>query len=227
MQLCGVSLSPFYERALMVVETKGALEKLILTGVPGGFKSDQHLEHNPLGLIPYLIKDDGSVLPECQVIAEYLDRVLEGPKTMPQDADGAANVQLVCRMIDLYVVRSTWPMLRALVFGKRDEEEIAQAVNTDWPTSMDMLEHFMPDTKFAAVDEITIADFALIPLMFQVQTFFVHFGIAGFGDRPKLNAWWDNVKDLDLVKNSHYRMGMSFEMIRDAQEKAAAKYKDS
>lgn len=225
MQLCGVSLSPFYERALMVVEAKGAMDKIEQPGVPGGFKSDQHLADNPLGLIPYLIKDDGRVLPECQVIAEYLDRVLDGPASMPADAEGAADVQLVCRIVDLYVVKSTWPMLRALVFNQRDEEAINKAVNTEWPAALDMLEHFMPSAKFAAADHLTIADFALIPLMFQLQTFFVHFGIADLGDRPKLRAWWDNIKGLDIVKDSHYRMGLSFEMIRDAQEKAAAKSK--
>ncbi len=226
MQLCGVSLSPFYERVLMVIETKGALDKIEQSGIPGGFKSAQHMEHNPLGLIPYLIKDDGSVLPEGQVIAEYLDRVLEGPSVMPVDADGAANVQLVCRLVDLYVVRATTPMLRALVFNNRNEEEITKAVSTDWPAALDMLEHFKPDTKFAAANVLTIADYSLIPLMFQMQTFFVHFGIAGFGNRPKLNAWWNTVKDLDVVKNSHSRMAISFQMIRDAQEKAAAKSRE-
>ena len=221
MQLCGVSLSPFYERALMVVETKGAMDKVVQTGIRGGFKSDQHLADNPLGLIPYLIKDDGDVLPESQVIAEYLDRVLDGPSTMIADADGAAKVQLVCRLVDLYVVRSTTPMLRALVFNQRNEEEIEKAVNIDWPAAMDMLEHFMPSAKFAAADKLTIADFALIPLMFQLQTFFVHFGIADLGDRPKLQAWWDTIKDHGIVKNSHTRMALSLEMIRAAQEKAA------
>ena len=176
MQLCGVSLSPFYERVLMVVETKGAMDKVEQPGVPGGFKSDQHLEDNPLGLIPYLIKNDGSVLPECQVIAEYLDKVLDGPAMMPEDPDEAANVQLICRLVDLYVVKSTWPMLRALVFNNRDEEAIEQTIKVDWPAAMDSLEHYMPGTKFAAADHLTIADFALIPLMFQMQTFFVHFG---------------------------------------------------
>ena len=223
MQLCGVSLSPFYERALMVVEAKGALDKVEQPGVPGGFKSDQHMAHNPLGLIPYLIKDDGSVLPECQVISEYLDRVLDGPNSMPADADGVASVQLICRLVDLYVMKSVWPMLRALVFNQRDEEAIEQAVTIDWPSAMDTVEHFMPGTKFAAGDELTIADFALIPLMFQLQTFFVHFGIGDLGDRPKLTSWWNNIKDTEVVKNSHYRMALSFEMIRDAQEKAAAK----
>ena len=223
MQLCGVSLSPFYERALMVVDTKGAMDKITLEGVPGGFKSDQHLEHNPLGLIPYLIKDDGTVLPECQIIAEYLDRVLDGPNSMPADPDDAANVQLICRLMDLYVVKSTWPMLRALVFNDRDEEAITQSIETDWPAALDILEHYMPDKKYAACDQITIADYSLIPLMWQLQTFFVHFGIMDFGNRPKLTAWWENIKDSDTVKNSNARMAQSFADIRAMQEEAAAR----
>ena len=39
--------------------------------------------------------------------------------------------------------------------------------------------------------------------------------------KEQINWEPDIVKGLDIVKNSHYRMGLSFEMIRDAQEKAA------
>jgi glutathione S-transferase len=40
-------------------------------------------EHNPLGKVPALILDDGSVLYDSPVICEYLDSLHDGPKLFP------------------------------------------------------------------------------------------------------------------------------------------------
>ncbi len=45
------------------------------------------VEHNPLGKVPALIRDDGSVLADSPVICAYLDSLGDGVKVIPPDGE--------------------------------------------------------------------------------------------------------------------------------------------
>ncbi len=91
MKLCGMHLSPYYERAYLVLEIKSAVDKVELAGMPGAFGSDELLAESPLGKIPYLLLDDGSCLPEGQVIAEYFNAIFDGPNLEHEHPANAAR----------------------------------------------------------------------------------------------------------------------------------------
>jgi glutathione S-transferase len=90
MKLLWSSRSPFVRKVMIVlreknledaVELQGAT--VMLTAVP----AEDVLALNPLGKIPALIRDDGSVLYDSRVICEYLDLIGEGPGLLPGDAE--------------------------------------------------------------------------------------------------------------------------------------------
>jgi len=215
MQLCGVSVSPYFERIIIMLDMKGALDQIELGAVPGGFKSDAHFVYHPMGKIPFLIKEDGSSLTESQVIAEYLDHKLEGPAMVPGDLDEATQARLIARILDIYYAEAVRPMARVAFGGEASDEEIAKARDEDIPRAFDYLEKYMGSGKRAVGDSWTVADAALISHLYWFGALMPRFGVEGFGGRPRLTAYWDRVKDTDLVKRSFERVKKSYDAFTD------------
>ncbi|TNE62661.1 MAG: glutathione S-transferase family protein [Alphaproteobacteria bacterium] len=220
MRLRGVSLSPYYERALIVADVKGALEKVEEAGMPGPFGSDALKSENPTGKIPYLLLDDGTMLPEGQVIAEYFNDVFDGPDLMPADALGAARARLFGRIIDLYLGIHTTPLARTITRGTRDEAAIEAALSTGIPMAMDLIERNLAGGAYAVGDRFSLADAALIPPMFHLTVFLAHFDIKPFDGRPKFAAWWDANRDTDVVQRCFARMQKSLDFILSLRKAA-------
>lgn len=217
MKLCGVNVSPYYERVVVLLDMKGALDQIELADVPGGFKSEEHLQLHPMGKVPFLIKDDGDSLTESQVIAEYLDYKLEGPAMVPDDLEAATQARLIARILDLYYAEAVRPMGRVAFGGEASDEELAKARDVDIPAAFDHLEKYMGTGTRAVGDTWTIADAALISHLYWYGALMPRFGLKGFGDHPKLEAYWNNVKDTDLVKRSFERVKQSYDQFIGSQ----------
>ncbi|HEX2824770.1 MAG TPA: glutathione S-transferase N-terminal domain-containing protein [Burkholderiales bacterium] len=82
--------SPFVRKAMVCAHELGMAERIekIYTLVSLRKPNEDMLRVNPLGRIPALVLDDGSVLYDSAVICEYLD-VTFGPKLFP--AQGGAR----------------------------------------------------------------------------------------------------------------------------------------
>lgn len=211
MHLCGEHVSPYFERVVILLDMKGAMDQLKIGGVPGGFKSEEHFKNHPMGKIPFLIRDDGSSITESQVIAEYLDRVLDGPRLTPENYDDATDARLIARVLDLYYADAIRPMGRVAFGGEASEEELAKARDEDIPKAFDYLEKYLGGGKRAIGDEWTIADAALISHLYWHGALMPRFGVDGFMGRPKLAAYWDAVKDTDIVTRSFERVKISYD----------------
>lgn len=212
MHLCGASLSPYYERPNLVARFKGAeKEQIQLGGMPFEMKSETHLALVPTGKIPFLLLDDGDVLIESQIIAEYLDAVLSGPSLMPDTPIMAAKARLICRVVDFYMapcVERFWSN-RGYSDGDR-----AQVLEKDLPTAWDILERYIGDDGYAVGGEPSIADMALIPWIFHFESFVARHGDWGVGERPKLINWFAHMGSGDLAAASKERSLKSFEVFR-------------
>ncbi|NVJ96706.1 MAG: glutathione S-transferase family protein [Alphaproteobacteria bacterium] len=211
MKLCGHSVSPYCERVIIALDIKGALDQVEIDGVPGGFKSEQHFGYHPMGKIPFLIKDDGTSITEGQVIAEYLDRVLDGPDLTPHDFEAATQARLIARVLDLYYAEALKPYGRVAFGGEATEEELERAKTEDIPKAFDYLEKYLGGGKRAVGDDWTLADTALISHLYWYGALRVRFGLDDFSRWPKLDAYWNNVKDTDIVTRSFDRVKTSYD----------------
>jgi len=211
MQLCGVSVSPYFERVYTVLDLKGATDQVDYPGIPGGFKSDEHFKYHPMGMIPFLIKEDGSSLTEGQIIAEYLDEVLEGPSLMPSEPDAAAQVRAIARVFDLYYYAAQRPIGSAYFGGDESEEDIKNAREIKIPKALKYIEKYMGDGEYAVGDGWTIADAVLISQLFWYDTIGEKYGLDGFANCPKLTVYWDRIKGTDAAKRSFNRVKKSYE----------------
>ncbi|GHF24017.1 glutathione S-transferase [Kordiimonas sediminis] len=210
MKLYGAHLSPYFGRCYLVMALKGQTDAVELGDIPGGMKSPAHMAANPTGKIPYLEKDDGTYLIESQVIAEYLDAILEGDALVPEDLDEATHALMICRIIDTYMAPA---MERFWANRGYSDEEVKKAATESLPAAFDYLEHFITGGKYLSGDSWTIADAALIPWLFHMEKFAKQHGVDGFGDRPKLQEWYAHVSQTDIVKDSMVRAEKSLEQL--------------
>ena len=77
--------SPYVRKVMIVAHELGLAERLeVVRTVVGG--TTPHLElmrENPLGKIPTLVLQDGTIIYDSPVICEYLDTLHDGPKLFP------------------------------------------------------------------------------------------------------------------------------------------------
>ena len=83
--------SPFARKVLVVARERGVFERLELVPIaPLPTKPVTELaQANPIGKVPALVLDDGTVLYDSRVIAEYFDSLAPGPALFP--ASGPAR----------------------------------------------------------------------------------------------------------------------------------------
>lgn len=201
MKLYNMNLSNFATKSRLVIYEKGA--DVEIAPVPGGnFHSAEYMKINPLGKIPCL-DADGMIIPESEVINEYLEEKFPTPALLPKDPEGRARVRLFTRFHDIYLD----PPLRAL-FGqlnpKSRDEKLVNEKLTEVQQRLDQLETMLAGPgNFAAGPDFTLADCGLAPTIFFVTNLLPGFGAKPpLEGRPKLAAWWDKVRARPSVQKA-------------------------
>jgi len=82
---------------------------------PHGFHGDprpkgDYEDVNPICRIPTLVLDDGTALPESEVICEYLEEVYPEPPMHPTDAVARARMRILSRINDTYLMMAMLPL---------------------------------------------------------------------------------------------------------------------
>lgn len=77
--------SPYVRKVMIVAHELGLADRIetVRTVVGGTAPHLELMRQNPLGKIPTLVLDDGTVLYDSPVICEYLDGLHDGPKLYP------------------------------------------------------------------------------------------------------------------------------------------------
>lgn len=211
LRLCGVSVSPYFERVFLALDMKGATKHVEYPGVPGGFKSDEHFKNHPLGKIPFLIKEDGTSLTESQVIMEYLDSVLDGPKLVPEDPADRADASALARIFDIYFYHAQRPFGSAYFGGPDTEEDMRKAREEEMLPVLNYIEKYIGTGDRAIGDYWTTADAVLISQLYWFDRIGEKYDMPSLTDYPKLNAYWENVKVTEMARRSFERVGKSYD----------------
>src|SRR5258708_35469046 len=183
MKLYNVDLSNFATKSRLVIYEKGL--NIEMAPIPGGaLSSPEYAKINPLGKAPAL-DADGLLLPESEVINEYLEDKYPNPHLLPKSPEGRAKVRILTRFHDLYLE----PPLRAL-FGQmnpktRDEKVVGEKV-TDLKNRIGQLEKMLADGGFAGGSEFTLADWQLAPTIFFGNNRSPAFSLKPLDGAPKM-----------------------------------------
>lgn len=186
MKLYSADLSPFACRVRLAIYAKG-LDIAIVDPPEGGLKGEAYLAINPIGKIPALVLDDGTVIPESDTIVEYLEDAFPDRPLRPATPEGKAKARLVARVMEIYV---GGPM--GALFGqmnpKTRDAALVEAKLAELEKGMEWLNLFLePNGANAVGDSFSTADCELIPMLTFVGLMARTFG------RPDLISRHDKI----------------------------------
>ena len=191
MKLYSRDLSNFASKSRIVIREKGL--RVDMVAPPGGTSSPEYKALNPLGKIPALQLDNGTMIAESEIINEYLEDKFPEPALLPKDAEGRAQARSFSRLNDLYLD----PPMRALLpqlFGKQLDAGFVEEKIAELGSRLDQL-NAMIAGPWVTGDAFTLADAALAPTIFFLVNIMPMFGAkAPLEGRPKLAAWWKQVQ---------------------------------
>lgn len=165
MKLYTARLAPNPRRVTMFVAEKGLADRIeaVTLDLATQTKTPEHFARHPLGLLPVLELDDGSMLSESRAICSYLETVQPEPNLMGHTADERAFIEMYDRQVEFALlaavagwVRHGHPGLVAL--EPVQVEAYAQLSADKARKAADWLDVHLSDRAYMAGNRFTIAD---------------------------------------------------------------------
>jgi glutathione S-transferase len=169
---------------------------------PPGFGNSKlpkgdYLKLNPLGRVPTLVLDDGRALPESEVICEYLEETFPSPPLLPADPWQRAQVRLLTRISDIYLVMAMVPLFDLLAIRRAEwDRAVIDAALDKIAEALAALEFYIGSNGYAVGPSLTVADGALAPMLILAEEWVPSvFGTGPPLQRyPTLSAYWRSVQ---------------------------------
>ena len=191
MKLYTAKLSPFAARCRMQIYAKGLHVDFL--EYPYDVSKDELIAMNPMGKIPILTIGD-TILPESETICEYLEDHDSAIKLRPDNELARARMRLLSRVADFYVFEPLSPLFAHLSRKRRDQNVVDEGLEKIGK-GLSTLERFISDRRYAADDELTLADCCLVPILLFVTTYLPYFELQEpLQPYPKLSRYWQEIQ---------------------------------
>ena len=192
MKLYSAELSPFAARPRVAIYAKDLPVEILAH--PADLKSPEYLAINPMGKLPALVLDDGTVIPESDTIVEYLADAYPEAKLRPAKPADIARGRLIARVAELYVMGSGGALFGQMNPATRDAAVVDDAF-AKLESGLEHLNVFMTDDTSAVGDSLTTADCALVPMLMFVGVFGRVFRKGDLlAPHTKVAAYWSRVQ---------------------------------
>ncbi len=172
MKLYSADLSPYSARVRMQIYAKGITD--IALEVPEHWGMPKFRERFPLGRIPVL-DIDGDLIPESEVIAEYLEEIHPEPSLLGSAPRETAHIRTLARLGDIYIInnmfmlsRQTGALSRRTPTAARNDA-VSEQLAGEVVRNLKALDKLIGGDGFACCGRITLADCALLPGLFFVE----------------------------------------------------------
>jgi glutathione S-transferase len=154
---------------------------------PGGMRSEAYRALSGTGMIPCLILDDGTPLPESAVILAYLEEKFPATPLLPASPEARATARLLATLGTEGVIGPIVGLFHDLAAGVTGAQAPALERLT---TGLGKIERFVADDGFAAGPVFSLADCVLGPSLLGVAAFAGMLGAPDLLTRhPKLAAY--------------------------------------
>jgi len=157
-KLCGFAVSNYYNKVKLALLEKSIPfeEQLVWTG-----KAPELLLHSPLGKIPYIETEHGSLC-ESQVIVEYLEDRFPDHPLMPADPFAAAKLRELITFIELHMELPARELYSEAFFGGKITEEVKAKIEKQLSRNIPAFARLAKFDPFVGGKEFTLADCAAV-----------------------------------------------------------------
>jgi len=191
MKLYTGNLSPYSAKVRMQIYAMSIED--IEFELPASFFMGKLSEVSPIGRIPVLEAAEG-IIPESEVIAEYLDEMFPERALMPQAPFARAQVRLLSRIADIYLLNNIFMALPQLNRDTRSDA-VKDLLLGQVNRGMGALEKHIGSTKYAAGDQLTRADCTLVPALFLCESTVPRFDVENpILATTKVAAYWARIQ---------------------------------
>ena len=223
LKLYSGDLSPYSAKVRMQIYAKG-IDDIVLER-PAGFGTQDWWKTSPIGRIPALELPDGDIIPESEVIAEYLEEIYPEPRLLGVTPRETAAIRTVSRLADIYLMNNMF-LLGGQTRRSTRNEAVRDLLAGQVIRGVGALEHYIGHDGFAVAGRLTIADCTLVPALFMIEnvlsTTDVEDPIPG---QAKVSAYWAAIKTnqhaIRVLTELHRGLEERRALIRAAAAKAA------
>ena len=164
-------LSTYSQKALIALFDKGVAFVPVHVRVLDDEVKTAFRQLYPIGKIPLLETNDGTLLPESSNIIEYIDyKYGRGDRLIPAQPESARQVRYLDRVADLYLNN---PVVTMLFDGWKNPEQRNPSAVTEAQRLLDItykqFDQALADQHWLAGDDFSMADCAAIPPLFYAQ----------------------------------------------------------
>ena len=192
MKLWTGDLSPYSAKVRMQIYAMG-LEDIEFV-LPDAFLLGRLSERSPIGRIPVLELDDG-IIPESEVIAEYLDECHPDRALLGATPRQRADVRLLSRIADVYLMNNIFLALRQIDRRTR-VDAIRDLLMAQVERGMGALERHLGDGAYAVGDALTRADCSLVPALWLCQNTVPRLDVPNpVEGTVKVAAYWSRIRE--------------------------------
>ena len=187
MKLYSGDLSPYSARVRMQIYAKGITD--ITLERPASFGTPEFRQQFPIGRIPVL-DIDGDMMPESEVIAEYLEEIYPTPSMLGATPRETAHIRTVARVGDIYIMNNMF-MLSPQSRAATRNQGIVDLLGGQVVRNVKALDRMIGRDGFACSGRVTMADCALVPGLFMVENVLAAAGVDNpIPANPNVAAYW-------------------------------------
>jgi len=187
MKLYSGDLSPYSARVRMQIYAKGITD--IALERPATFGTPKFREDFPIGRIPVL-DIDGDMMPESEVIAEYLEQIYPEPSMLGASPRETAHIRTVARVGDIYIMNNMF-MLSGQARIATHNQGVVDLLGGQVVRNIKALDKMIGQDGFACCSRITMADCALVPGLFMVENVLPNVGVENpIPANANVAAYW-------------------------------------
>ncbi|MDH3641363.1 MAG: glutathione S-transferase family protein [Gammaproteobacteria bacterium] len=216
MKLYTGGLSPYSAKVRMQIYAMGISD--IEFELPPSFFMGKLSEISPIGRIPVLEVSDG-IIPESEVIAEYLDDLYPERSLLGATPRVRADVRLISRIADIYLMNNIFMVLPQIDRKKR-VDAIRDLLVGQVNRGMGALERHIGSGDFAVGDSLSRADCTLVPALFlcenTVPMLDVENPILG---TQKVAAYWQKIQGNEFAAKVLGEMAKGLQARLDGTER--------
>ena len=223
-------LSPYSAKVRMQIYAMGVGDDFSFELPLVKFFSGKLKEVSPIGRIPILKTDEG-LIPESEVIAEYIDELYPDKALVGKTRLERANIRVLSRIADIYIMDNIFLAL-SQTRAPEPNKDIIDVLMVQVERGVSALEEHLAAEGYAAGGfEPTRADCSLVPALFMCDRTLARLGVNNpILGLPKTEGYWGRIQQNEHASRIIAEMdrglaarldGSEQRMVAEAMKKAA------